>query len=186
MSCEYKQIPSNPNLIHHSTKQLFECRYLDFGACNICRLWGYAKPTPQGVEWFGQIVTVKSLSHLGSSWIVFFPMVFIIMFLCFVPLFCIVLPCSMIRPLNPDAFFERCFRILRCAQRQKPERRDRRDLEPYPALTGTVWASLESENHGWVISSHLILSQARFANSFAPLCSFCSNSLGMFCFYRLF
>lgn len=67
-----------------------------------------------------------------------------------VSLFC-SLPCSMIRPL-PDAFFERCFRILRRAQRQKPERRDRRDLEPYPALTGAVWASLESENHGRGIS----------------------------------
>ena len=133
MSCEYKQIPSNPNLIHHSTKQLFECRCLDLGACNICRLWGYAKPTPQGVDCF-------------FPW--FSPSSFFVLFPCFA-LFCHV---QWFDPWSLTHFFERCFRILRRAQRQKPERRDRRDLEPYPALTGTVWASLESENHEWGIS----------------------------------
>ena len=179
MSCEYKQIPSNPYLIHHSTKQLFECRCLDLGACNICRLWGYAKPTPQGVDWFGKIVTVKSLSHLGSSWIVFFPMVFIIQFLCFVPLFCIVLPCSMIRPLKPDAFFWALFSYP--APRPTSETRETRPPRP-GALSSPNWHSLGFVGVGKSWMRYLMFSQARFANCFAPPCSFRSNSLGMFVF----
>lgn len=102
----------------------------------------------------------------------------------------IILDCFF--PMN-DGFHHHvslfCSFVLHCfamftwrAQHQNPESRDRRDLEPYPALTGTVWASLESENHTVSWMSCLMFSQARFANSFAPLCSFCSNSLGMFVF----
>ncbi len=86
---------------------------------------------------------------------------------------------------STDAFFDRCFPILRGAQRQKPERRDRRDLEPYPALTGTLLASLESENYvmSYLMLSHVVTSKICKLH-LAPVCSFCSNSLESLLFLR--
>lgn len=94
-----------------------------------------------------------------------------------VSLFC-SLPCSMIRPL-PDAFFERCFRILNPAPRPTSETRETRPPRP-GALSSPNWRSLGFVGVGKSWTRYLMFSQARFANSFAPLCSFCSNSLGMF------